>query len=107
MGTMESCNQARALATDPKLLLRLGVLPCSPDNAVNIGKVAKHADLVVAAWGTLPKPLRRYADAVLRELDGVTIYCMGRTADGSPRHPLYLSGDTKPIIWRASAEPLA
>jgi hypothetical protein len=87
-------------ATDPKRLLGIDVLPCSPDNAVNIGKFAKRAERVIAAWGALPKPLRHYADAVLRELDGVTIYCMGRTADGSPRHPLYLSRDAKPLIWR-------
>lgn len=89
-------------ATDPKRLLGLDVLPCSAENAANIGKLALRAARVIAAWGALPKPLRRYADAVLRELDGVPIYCMGRTADGSPRHPLYLSRDADPVIWRAA-----
>ena len=62
--------------------------------------MAKNADRVIAAWGTLPKPLRRYADDVVRALRGTPIYCMGKTKDGSPRHPLYLPATATLELWR-------
>ncbi|WP_262027608.1 DUF1643 domain-containing protein [Microvirga sp. Mcv34] len=82
-------------ATDPKDLLAPGVEPRSAENLPEIVRLAKMAGLVVMAFGALPKPLRHYANetvSALREA-GVALHCLGYTADGSPRHPLYLRSD--------------
>lgn len=46
----------------------------------------------VACWGIHGKHLGRGA-AVLQNLSG--LQCLGRTANGSPKHPLYLPGATQ------------
>lgn len=86
-------------ATDPKRLLDPDAQPSSPGNAALIGEIARKADCVIAAWGCLPKPLRRYVYAVLDQLGEKPIFCLGQTADGSPRHPLYVPGTAKLIKW--------
>jgi hypothetical protein len=53
---------------------------------------AAGADLVVAAWGGwVPFERDRVA---LRLLGGRRLMCLGRTRNGGPRHPLYVSGAT-------------
>lgn len=84
-------------ATDPKQLL--SVQPRSDRNIECIVSMAKDAGRVIACWGALPKKLQRYADDVVRALHGVDLYCMGKTANGSPRHPLYLAKDAKCERW--------
>lgn len=51
---------------------------------------------VVCAWGSpsslaVRKMVRARAHEVLRLLGGAPLYCLGRSKDGSPRHPLMLS----------------
>lgn len=55
--------------------------------------------LIVAAWGALPKPLRRYADDVVAALRGKQLHCFGKTASGAPRHLLYLPGTARLEAW--------
>lgn len=61
--------------------------------------------LIVAAWGSLAvryRPRVRWAStitAVQAVLDK-PMHCLGCTADGSPRHPLYVRGDTPlQVYW--------
>lgn len=86
------CNVLDYRATNPKSLLDDGVVPCSPKNHRTIRQLADEADLVVAAWGVLPKPLRHHAVALENDLrgDGVSLLCLGKTKDRAPRHPLYV-----------------
>lgn len=63
--------------------------------------------LVVAAWGTVPSipgRIRLFArpDYVLRlcERSRRTVHCLGRTASGQPRHPLYVKADVKAEVYR-------
>lgn len=51
---------------------------------------------IVAAWGTHGS-FRNRARTVLSRLqrDGIDVFCFGRTKDGSPKHPLYLSNDAQ------------
>lgn len=90
-------------ATDPKRLR--DVTPRSDRNLQFIKELADGAGKIICAWGALPKPLRRYADDVLTLLHDKPLYCMGRTADGSPRHPLYLPGNASVEIYRNPSTP--
>lgn len=97
------CNVMDYRATNPKALLSSVVAPCSLENIGHIIRLARNASVIVAAWGALPKPLRRYATVVAAaiDFDGRTLMCMGVTKDGSPRHPLYLRNDAQPQVWRS------
>jgi hypothetical protein len=93
------CNVMDYRATDPKVLL--SVTPRSDDNLRCIFEHAEYAARVILAYGALPKKLRRYADDVIAVLQrkNVPLWCMGKTANGSPRHPLYLPGTAQPEPW--------
>jgi hypothetical protein len=86
-------------STDPKKLL--SVVPRSPKNLETISSLAAERDCarVIAAWGALPKPLRQYADDVVKALFGRQLFCMGKTLSGAPRHPLYLRNDAQLREW--------
>jgi hypothetical protein len=54
-------------------------------------EMAREAEFVIAAWGTQPFLATRAHNVtklLSRERD---LYCLGRTNDGWPRHPLYRS----------------
>ena len=63
-----------------------------PENDEWIRRVAAEADIVVAAWGTHGTPQR--ITAVKGLLRHRTLWCLGTTKDGQPRHPLYIPNGT-------------
>lgn len=73
-----------------------------------VGSALRHSDLAIAAWGTSPRSIvggvRRVNEVVTMAANlDVDLYCLGMTADGSPRHPSPLGQvpmDTRPKIWR-------
>lgn len=73
-------------ATDPKVMFRQPD-PIGPDNDEYIKFLTKGAKIIVAAWGADVD--RRRAEAVCK-LIAKPLMCLGRTKDGSPRHPLYV-----------------
>ncbi|MFD5245688.1 DUF1643 domain-containing protein [Amycolatopsis sp. NPDC058340] len=81
-------------ATDPVELARAGD-PVGPDNDTMIaGCTWDTTRPVLVAWGGIayqPRHRARVA-AVVDDLTGrgVPLWCLGRTAAGHPRHPLYL-----------------
>ena len=82
-------------ATDPKELRRTED-PHGPRNQVILATLAQTSSLVVCAWGNggeLGDEGRTTAE-YLREA-GVRLNCLGRTATGQPRHPLYVRSDTE------------
>ena len=86
-------------ATKPEDLLVTGLKIRSNINLPMIRDIAKHADRIVCAWGAPHRRLITYAvdveDALRR--DGHTLYCLGTTKNGGPRHPLYVLGGT-PLV---------
>lgn len=80
-------------STDPRALLQPDIKPRSEENLDFIFKTAKRASLVVACWGAIDPKLRSYADDVIETVKRTkqTLHCFGKTKDGHPRHPLYLS----------------
>ena len=78
-------------ATNPKELI------CHPDpigplNNIRIAEeIEKHKfGLIVGAWGSHPFAKGR-ADLIKSKYG--PFLCLGKTKDGSPRHPLYVKGD--------------
>lgn len=97
--TYVKCNVMDYRATDPKTLLSV---PARSDrNLECINALAGHprCAVIIVAWGALPKKLRRYADDVVTTLGGRQLHCMGVTANGSPRHPLYLPNTARCEPW--------
>lgn len=83
-------------ATDPKALLEPGIEPQSEANLNAILEQARNARYVVLAFGALTKAQRRYASELVAalEAEAIPLFCLGFTADGSPRHPLYVRQDS-------------
>ena len=75
--------------------------PAHNRNDCELRKLAAEASLIVVAWGANPGPIAHRADYVsllLRE-NHRAIYCLGRNANGSPRHPSRLANDTELEEW--------
>jgi hypothetical protein len=62
---------------------------------------ARGARKVILTIGAnkLLRPLAEQMTAALLDM-GLTLYCLGVNADGSPRHPLYMPGDIRPVVWK-------
>jgi hypothetical protein len=87
-------------ATDPKDMERAAdPIGAENDQHLNAASFRVNGPLV-AAWGAHRSAVdrARYVTAFLRW----PMLCLGTTADGSPRHPLYVSADTPlvPFNWR-------
>lgn len=80
--------------------------PVGPENSAHLNAIIDQVDIIVVAWGTLaklPGPLRNEWRnfAELAESAGKCLQCLGRTADGQPRHPLMLSYESALVGWQA------
>jgi hypothetical protein len=60
-----------------------------PANDHFLSDLAQRAGIIVCAWGAGALGQDR-VDQVLRLLKGRDLKCLGRNADGTPKHPLYL-----------------
>lgn len=80
-------------STDPSVLLEVDD-PIGPSNDRILKETIEEADCVVAAWGARGGLLDR-DQFILGMLDDV--YCIGLTASGMPRHPLYMPAASKPM----------
>ena len=112
--TVERCERrARALGcggfrvtnifawrdTDPRKL-RAAAAPIGPDNDRAILDGCAWADQVIAAWGVHGAHLDRgpEVETLLRRA-GYSLWHLGLTKAGHPRHPLYIRYDQQPKIW--------
>jgi hypothetical protein len=72
--------------------------PVGPDNDSWIRRLRRWSDgPVVLGWGVQADAAR--VGSVLRLLGRTPRYCLGRTRDGHPRHPLYVRADTRLSPW--------
>lgn len=84
--------------------------PHGPENEEHLLAMAAQADFIVLGYG---KPKVRSLCGVgpriaaLLEGAGHHLYALKRAADGTPWHPLYVSGDTVPLLWTAKAREMA
>jgi hypothetical protein len=81
--------------TDPKKMMAVED-PVGPENDEVLKALAAVSSIIVCAWGAHGG--HRDRAAVVRTLlAGHSVHCLGTNADGSPRHPLYLSAST-PLV---------
>jgi hypothetical protein len=97
MGGMRVVNLYALRATDPRTL-KQDVSPTGPENMEHIRLAIsnRQTPFVVAAWGaSLPWPTAPAIAHVKQACQeaGRTMLCLGKTKDGSPRHPGRLSYD--------------
>ncbi len=81
-------KKARARGED--ILMRL-------ERDHHIEAAAKDAKVIVAAWGA-HKLVGKEATRLPRCC--TPLQCLGTNQDGSPKHPLYVKGDTELRVWR-------
>lgn len=96
-------------ATDPRELLTVPNPAGLPRNATFLA-LAMREPGVVLAWGTHGGPwAQSFAASIPTLRQGMNpALCLGVNADGSPKHPLYIRGNTDPMIWRGyGVEPEA
>lgn len=101
---IEVINRFAWRATVPKDLIAAGLAGADivgPDNALHWGEVlSDHGiGMVVAAWGAHAARLRSHAEP-MNEWDTSGWFCLGTTAGGFPRHPLYVKRDAELIPFR-------
>ena len=106
-GAMRICNLFAWRETSPDALKRAEA-PEGPENGTALSEASHWADTILCAWGV--HGTHRGADvAALRVLrtSGQPLNHLGLTKHGHPRHPLYLSYDVAPVVWRIAGHPPA
>lgn len=93
-GSLDVVNLMAWRSTSPKAL-RTVPDPIGPANDRWIQAVVEenHPGPIVLAWGAVAAADR--VQSVLRLLSGHQLLCLGVTAAGHPRHPLYVKGSTR------------
>ena len=89
-------------STDPKALLT-SANPVGEINKLHLVETALNHDFVVCAWGCNAQPDHAEDMAKLFRVLGCKLMCLGVTRSGSPRHPLYVKGDTPLVEWQGGA----
>lgn len=84
-------------ATDPDDLPDATLRGSSVYNDIHLLQMAERADLIVCAWGANGELEDRGREvAQLLDDEGHTLWHLGLTLDGQPKHPLYLPGERNP-----------
>lgn len=75
----------------------------------NLGYIEKAIDphgIAVAAWGAHAKEAQVAEVKNLFYEQGIPLYALKLTKNGQPGHPLYIAGDTVPVVYAPSRNPL-
>lgn len=104
LSTREGCdamvlvNAGAYVATDPRDFrkqFKTGVDVIGPENEKFIRESVENSALVVVCWGNggafKDIGIRAY-ETIVKYFKG-TVYCLGKTKHGHPRHPLFLRND--------------
>jgi hypothetical protein len=109
------CRRAKSLGFGGVVILNCGAIretdskkawniddPVGPDNVRIIeAEIRNNPEAIfVAGWGTPAKSFG--ADVHILDIfrrSGTPLWCFGINKDGSPKHPLYVGYDVKPMIY--------
>jgi hypothetical protein len=97
-GSIAVVNLFAYRATNPDAIkkLRNKESAIGPDNLRYNERELRRTDLIVLAWGAHGSTYGRHLDDDVRLLcKQYDVYCLGKTKDGHPRHPLRLPLDTR------------
>ncbi len=93
-------------ATEPKTLLTVSD-PIGQENLTHLKVMYNESDVAICAWGNghLLEKLAKKIGADYKPLSGFLgrIYYLELSNDGTPKHPLYLKSDLKPIRLKVPA----
>lgn len=93
------CNVFTLVSTDPKALNR--EIPLAQGSNLAMRVIRDKCKEAVAGWGALITQVKNWEDQVERiEHDLYPLSCLGMTKDGHPRHPLYLSYESKLLAYK-------
>lgn len=73
--------------------------PVGPENDTWLKALTCPGKVVICAWGTKAKPERCRKVVSLLKANGCRLFCLGVTKDGFPKHPLYIPGNQKPLVY--------
>ena len=94
-GAIEVVNCYALRSTSPAALRMSAIDIVGPHNRQAVEAALQYAARVICAWGAHPVESSP-VPALLAEADR---WCLGVTADGSPRHPLYVRADAPLLRW--------
>jgi hypothetical protein len=99
-GAFQVVNLFAFCATDPRDL-RQAVEPVGPDNDSFLLATAQWADRILCGWGVHGAHQGRHmqVEQLLRGT-GASLFHLGLTKGGLPRHPLYVAYRQGPKEWR-------
>lgn len=98
-GTMIVVNLFAYRCSKPKHLLNTHNI-IGRDNDRYIINAAKRVSMIIVAWGCHKAVLRGdRSQKVLNILPKDKTFCLGKTKDGYPKHPLYVPYESKPISY--------
>lgn len=92
------CNLFAFRATKPSDMMSSSS-PIGIDNDSYVKLHAEKAGMVIAAWGNAGDYLNRDKE-VLALLSKVDVFALEINKSGQPKHPLYISNDTKPELYQ-------
>lgn len=97
-GGLEVINLFAYRATEPAAL-RKALDPVGPENARHIRDACTNVQRIILAWGN-HGALNGQGRIVLDLLQGLgTLYSLGQTKSGHPRHPLYVRENALPVPY--------
>lgn len=97
-GGFEVVNLFGWRATNPKELTRISD-PVGPKNDEIAKAAVNRCDIVIFAWGSNNMAFDQARDhrSLWGEITGA--FCMGKTQNGSPKHPLYIKTGTPLVLY--------
>lgn len=86
-------------ATAPEQMMNAIIDPVGERTDELILKSVDQVGMILAAWGG--KGGYQGRDKALMEIlpEDKPLWCLGKTKDGHPRHPLYIKGTTMPVVF--------
>jgi hypothetical protein len=85
-------------ATDPRWIKCVDN-PVGSENDAYLVRCADICSRTVCAWGNNGNYQNRDQEVIKLLKNHVSLFCLGLTRSGQPKHPLRLSGSLKPQLW--------
>jgi hypothetical protein len=103
-GALIVTNLFALRSTDPAALYT-ATDPVGTGNDAAILETARAAGMVICAWGTHGALRGRGGQVTdLLMTAGISLYALELTIRDEPKHPLYISYDVQPSLWRQGDE---